>query len=117
MLCPSPALEVLAPWLLPTSPAATTHALGHTEGSLFMLKGPCVSLPAGPALASRLLAAKTHTATPAPHTGSRRVATLLGICPHLPQMGMASVAACWGFKCFGANALGFPRKATKLLRL
>lgn len=33
-------------------PGCHNPRLGHTEGSLLMLKGPCVSLPAGPPLAS-----------------------------------------------------------------
>lgn len=69
-------MEVLAPSLLPTSQAATANALGHTEGSLLTLKGPCVSLPAGPAL---LPAAKRHSlhssGCPATrHSGNTRAA-------------------------------------------
>lgn len=109
MLCPWPPVKVLTPLLLPPCPAATTHALGHTEGSLLMLKGPCVSLPAGASPGLPSSRQPKHT-QPHPHPTQEAAGRppCRGHACALLQMGMASVAVCWGFKCFGKLLGGGP---------
>lgn len=76
-----------------------------------------LSLPGLPSLPS----SKTHRATPVPHTGNGRVATLPGTCQRPPTDGdgfchcLLWVSVLWEAAESGADALGLPRNATELL--
>lgn len=87
-LCPRHPVKVLAPQQLPPLPGCYNPRPGPHRGVLVtaeraMCFSPCRGLPWPPLLP----AAKTHTATPAPHTGSSWAATLPGTRQRPPADG------------------------------
>lgn len=76
---------------------------------MLLLKGPCVSLPAGASPGLPSSRQPKHT-QPHPHPTQEAAGRppCRGHASALLQMGMASVAVCWGFKCFGKLLRGGP---------
>lgn len=77
---------------------------------MLLLKGPCVSLPAGASPGLPSSRQPKHT-QPHPHPTQEAAGRppCRGHASALLQMGMASVADCWGFKCFGKLLRGGQR--------